>query len=347
MKPASCLFRVASIRILESGATIRKDIAMRTEIGADRIHTDFISSPFPFPREMAEAAFNIWRSCRDLLFPLEITKFTLEAGLTTWYCPSEDMAVVSEHHPYLLVTCRGDILYLETEWSISGNIPWWRKAESADIDDTLPVVFGSSAVLTLVKMLLENPCLDLSNTRIHPSISLLQVSHSPYPPHYLPLAFLGYDPWEREIIHKGTFLLRLEDLSFGEMAFLTNPEIWYRPFAALSADEWGSLKVICSMIAPMPLKFLMIESLIPLSFGGGATEWEATFSLYDCNRGFAAGDPSLRLTFDIHHILSRISGCLGACRPTLARDPILGDYFGLAPTLLFDSCASDLIGGLF
>jgi hypothetical protein len=167
-----------------------------------------------------------------------------------------------------------------------------------------PLLLGPSASLAVAEEWSLSPARP-GSTRL----SLGSAAKSPYPPHRSPL---GAAP-----LH----------------AIAAEPFRWSRPFAALDADRNAVLAVTCPHSVAAPDETTTIESLVPLVANGSAMEWLATLS-----DGTVA-----RIRASLPLLLSSIAGATSAPVPGLIDDPVAGERYGYAPSLLTTLTLADVM----
>jgi hypothetical protein len=239
-----------------------------------------------------------------------------------------DAAGVQSASSYVLIVRRGSVAtFLVQRGALSLDVPRLDAEANGDARPPagVPVVFGPSAALTLAEESLLRDDIE-RNARFAVTESLV----SPYPPHVLP------GGWDHE--HPPATLdpgARLD-------ALLLRTASWARPFAALDADHFASLRLRCAVHGAMPRRALYVDSMIPLTGGSQTIEWEAAVSIVEEGRMREVTRP-VRFFASVALLAGSIRAAAGGRSIGVVRDPIAGDHFGLAPPLLSSLRAGELL----
>jgi hypothetical protein len=126
---------------------------------------------------------------------------------------------------------------------------------------------------------------------------------------------------------------------------LTKPDRALRPLAAATHFNRRNLAVQCSRTAPAPSPALVVDSWrVRAGPRSGAVPFHAELSRICPDGERLAVAAAVALNFDPWEVLARIQGMSGPAEPAVDEDPIEGDSFGYAPTLVTDVTFGELAG---
>jgi hypothetical protein len=196
--------------------------------------------------------------------------------------------------------------------------PWRGTCHASDLDPKLPVVCGPSAVLSLTAGALEmseDPGPTKASEQAVPNwMSVKSVSRSPYPPHDAPPGIEDVPDEQGDSI---TY-------------WAARTEHWMRPMRTTRASR-GQYEVHAALPLVSVGAALWVESLISLDTRG--RYWQASLSVgQDAGRRWLT-QPWL-VEIPAVELLGAAAGQVEPLRPALDRDPVDGESFGWAPTLL-------------
>lgn len=331
------------IRCSQHEPATRSDIAVEARISSNAIKARLVA-PRAIQKDDIESVAETARADLTRQLPASAQRdLVVEAGRVHQTMSLGKNRIYHQQHPYLLITCRGSVFTLVEKLSYSPSLKWTTVVGADEISKDMPVLLDASAVLGLIQHYLETAGCDRDriSSKQNSSLSITEAERSPYPPHALPR--IEFDELRTktrsgvsDCIDQTTFKQNFEQL-------LLRPEWLARPFAALEADKIGSLTIDCKAATTMPDRAFIIDALTPLAAWPGAIGWEAEFSLLSQQSRRVAGASSLLLRFDPQKIIASIRGAIGKNLPALVRDPVAGDRYGLAPMLLTDLQAGDLL----
>lgn len=256
---------------------------------------------------------------------------------------------------YRLARCRGVVLGLREAGDDRPFAPPWTGAiAAAEIDPSLPVALAPSAVLALVSYALEvtGGHVDARKAAEMPGITVLDTAASPYPPQHHPFEGDGAPSPDRPLIAEGRWSNREEHAGddVDPLFFLlTRPDRALRPLAAATHFNRRNLAVRCSRAAALPSPAVLVDSWrVRVGPRSGAVPFHAELSRLDADGGRLAVIPAVALSFDPWEVLARVLGAggpAGPAGPAIDEDPIEGDGYGEAPTLVTSLTLADLAGG--
>jgi hypothetical protein len=276
------------------------------------------------------AAASLERLSAGLPEPLR-GRLTVEAGEVRAWLRREDLERQLLSGAYLLASCRGVILErLASPWT--GTVP------AEEVDPALPLVLGPSAVLTLVSFALEvtGGHVDARGTEV--PITVVDTAASPYPPQHHPFDAEGAASPERTLLADGRWQDR--DESAGDAVdplffLLTHPARALGPLAASSHFNRRNLEVRCPRSVPEPSPAVLVDSWrARVGPRGGVVPFQAELSRTGPGGERLAVTSPLVLQLDPWEVLARVQGASGPAAPAVDEDPIEGDAYGLAPTLV-------------
>lgn len=278
-----------------------------------------------------------------LVPPRHRNRLVVEAGLVEQRAEGPEGAVTRSERRYVLVTYRGVVMTLAERLAFEPDRCWDRIAGPSEIDPDVPVVLGESAVLALVEesFALAASTADTAGPSIQSKLLVEEAAESPYPPHALRTPLM--DGARAPLSEASTDGSDLGALRSSAVALLLQPGRWSRPYAALTTDAVGCLAITAHSSRALPARALVVDSLLSLADGAGPHLWEAELSLLDPEYGLAAGAAPVTLILDARQVLANALGMTGGRRPALVRDPILGDRYGIAVSLLTDLSAGYIL----
>ena len=240
---------------------------------------------------------------------------------------------------YLLASCRGVVLD-------NLAVPWTGTLGAEDVDPALPLVLGPSAVLTLVSFALEvtGGHVDARSTEV--PITVLDTATSPYPPQHHPFDGEGAASPERTLLLNGRWQDR--DESAGDAVdplflLLTHPARALGPLAASAHFNRRNLEVRCGRSVPEPSPAVLVDSWrARVGPRGGVVPFQAELSRTGPDGERLALTSPVVLQLDPWEVLARVQGASGPAAPAVEEDPIEGDAYGLAPTLVTSLTLADL-----
>jgi hypothetical protein len=253
-------------------------------------------------------------------------------------------------HSYRMASCRGVVLGIhEADAANSFAIPWKDILEAEDLDSSMPVVLGPSAVLALVSYALEvtGSHLAAQGDSEVPGITVLDTAASPYPPQHHPFEEDGTPSPDRPLIAEGRWANRREHAGddVDPLFFLlTRPERALRPLAAATHFNRRNLAVECNRSVPIPTPAVMVDSWrVRVGPRRGAVPFHAELSRLAPDGERLAVSRAVPLSLDPWWLLARIEGAGGPAAPAVDEDPIEGDGYGAAPTLVTGVTLAELV----
>jgi len=334
MNPQWFNHHVASVRYQGNGPPTITNIALEADVHDESILAR-LGDPGPVDTsELKSVAETMHETLLRNVPEPHRSEFVVEAGQVKQCVLIDTAAPVTIERTYRLTACRGEVFaLLEKPFTKRLPFPWVGVAPTMKED--LPVILGASAVLAMIEQVLEFVSTNDAHTgtTISNHLSVFESVISPYAPHSSPLAALG-EEWSnrRTLIDQGVF--KKFAVRGPDSQLFLRPERWSHPFGALSTDSLGSLSVTCDRKAALPKRALFAEALTPLSSGFGLILWEGLFSVMTGKNKRLVDDAPIKVRLDAWQVLSQINGAVEAPRPALASDPIAGDRYGIAPSLL-------------
>jgi hypothetical protein len=250
---------------------------------------------------------------------------------------------------YRLASCRGVVLGLR-EAGDSGPFesPWTGILEAGELDPGLPVVLGPSAVLALVSYALEvtGGHVAAEGGAELPGLAVRDTAASSYPPQHHPFAGDGSPSPDRPLIADGRWLNREEDA--GDHVdplfyLLTRPDRALRPLAAATHFNRRNLAIACGRTAAAPAAAVVVDSWrVRVGPRSGAVPFHAELSYAGPDGARLAVPQAVALGVDPWRLLAGVRGASGPPRPAVDEDPIEGDGYGEAPTLVTGATLADL-----
>jgi hypothetical protein len=344
MNPQRFNHHVTSVRYQGTGPPTITNIALEADVQDESILARLVDpGPVNTSRLMSVAATMHETLLRKVPEPHR-SEFVVEAGHVKQHVFVGIAEPVTIERTYRLTACRGEVFaLLEKSFAKKIPVPWVGLAPT--VKEDLPVILGASAVLALIEQVLEFVSTNSAHTgsTISNHLSVFESAVSPYAPHSSPLAALG-EEWasQRTLIAQGV-LREFAGRGPDSQLFL-HPERWSHPFAALSTDSLSNLFVTCDRKAAFPRRALFVEALTPLASGFGLILWEGLFSVMTGKNKRLVDDAPTKVRLDARQVLSQISGAVEAPRPALASDPIAGDRYGVAPSLLTGLSTDEIYG---
>lgn len=252
---------------------------------------------------------------------------------------------------YRMASCRGVVLGMRENGgaAVPFDSPWTGVGTAEQADAALPVVLAPSAVLALISYALEvtGSHVDAQSRAEVPGITVLDTAASPYPPQHHPFEGDGTGSPDRTLIEEGRWRNREEhagddvDLLF---FLLTRPERALRPLAAATHFNRRNLAVRCSRTAPLPVPAVLVDSWrVRVGPRSGAVPFHAELSCLEPRGERLAVTTTAALKLDPWELLARIRGAGGPAEPAIDEDPIEGDSYGFAPTLVTDLTFGDIL----
>jgi hypothetical protein len=254
----------------------------------------------------------------EQLPPMLRTSARSEVGVIRTETRIRGRPVGTRCHGYALATCADVVITLTDHLSPVPVTPWRGTCPASDLDPDLPVVFGPSAVLSLTAgalEMLEDPERTKTPVKAVPNwMSVKSVSRSPYPPHDAPLDIEDVPNEQRDAI----------------IYWAARTEHWMRPMRTTRASR-GQYEVHAALPLVSVGPALWVECLISLDTRG--RYWQASLSVgRDGGRWWLTQPWSVEIRAD--ELLGAAVGQVEPLQPALDRDPVDGESFGWAPTLL-------------
>ena len=252
---------------------------------------------------------------------------------------------------YRMASCRGVILGID-EAGAAGpfDSPWTGTLAAEEVDSALPVVLGPSAVLALVSYALEvtGSHVEARRGAEVPGITVIDTAASPYPPQHHPFEGDGTASPDRPLIAAGRWRDREEHAGddVDPLFFLlTRPDRALRPLAAATHFNRRNLAVRCSRTVPAPAPAVVVDSWrVRVGPRSGAVPFHAELSRTGPGGERLAVSSTVALQFDPWEVLARVQGACGPATPAVDEDPIEGDGYGDAPTLVTGLTLANLAG---
>lgn len=291
----------------------------------------------PVPLELA-AAEGLERLAAGLPEPLR-GRLVVEAGevRARLYREGEERQLVSG--TYLLASCRGVVLD-------NSAVPWTGTLAAEDVDPALPLVLAPSAVLALASFALEVTGGHVEARSTEVPVTVIDTASSPYPPQHHPFDGNGAASPERTLLADGRWQDREE--SAGDAVdplffLLTHPARALGPLAASSHFNRRNLEVRCGRSVPEPSPAILVDSWrARVGPRAGVVPFQAELSRTGPGGERLALASPLVLQLDPWEVLARVRGASRPAAPAVDEDPIEGDGYGLAPTLVTDLTLADL-----
>jgi len=280
-------------------------------------------------------------------------RLAVEAGEVSSSLRSNGEQVPLFSRSYRMASCRGVVLGIqEVDLGARSFVSPWAGTLAAEwVDSSLPVVLSPSAVLALVSYALEvtgSHVATRSNAYL-PGLTVLDTAFSPYPPQHHPFEGDGAASPDRLLIEDGRWCNRDEHAGddVDPLFFLlTRPNRALRPLAAATHFNRRNLAVQCSRSASPPIPAILVDSWrVRVGPRSGAVPFHAELSRIEQNGERLAITAAVALNFDPWEVLARVRGASGPAAPAIDEDPIEGDSYGCAPTLVTDLTFGDLAGG--
>jgi hypothetical protein len=250
---------------------------------------------------------------------------------------------------YRLASCRG--VLLEAGEGEVFRSPWTGSLEPAELDPSLPLVLGASAVLALLSYALEvtGSHVDARSPAPMPDLTVIDTAASPYPPQHHPFASDGAPSPDRPLIEEGRWRDREEHAGEGIdplFVLLTRPDRALRPLAAATHFNRRNLAVRCARAAPLPAAAVLVDSWrVRVGPRGGAVPFHAELSRLGPDGERLAVSSTVGLRLDPWEVLAHVAGACGPPAPAVDADPIEGDSYGSAPPLVTGLLLADLVEG--
>jgi len=254
--------------------------------------------------------------------------------------------------PYRIATCRGVVLGVhavgESEPIVPFDSPWQGSIEPEDLDARLPVVLAPSATLALVSYALEvtGAHQDEGDYRA-PGLSVTDTAASPYPPQHHPFTGDGTAAGERPLIAVGEWADRQEHAGGGVdslFILLTRPDRALRPLAAATHFNRRNLRVASAVeVSPLPAAVVIDSWRVRVGPRSGPVPFDGELSWREASGLARAVAVPVGLALDPWLVLAHVVGAESGPLPALDEDPIEGDSYGLAPTLVTDLTLTDLL----
>jgi hypothetical protein len=243
---------------------------------------------------------------------------------------------------YLLGACSGTVILFRSIGAANLCSRWSGERHLTQADLERPVVFGPSAVLTLVADVIEAAAAGAGPRSLGGGLTVVDRDDSPYPPHRL--LFSPTRSRQRVLFRAGEWVGSAgrnndEDETLEHFLWA---RIGQAPRPTPSLQGFRSLKITARPIGRVPWPATLIDSLSPLDPPGSRTRrWQCRHSFLE-HRGSLSGTDLLQLTGDPSRILERVCAATSSTLIALHDDPIDGESFGLAPFLVTDAALGDL-----
>jgi hypothetical protein len=337
----------ARARIAAPLASTSVEVAVETGNGLD-VH---FGASRRQPADLEQTALaNLETTAACLPEPLR-SRLTVEAGEVRSLLRRNGEEVSLFERGYCMASCRGAILEVRENGGPLEpfHSPWTGVRTAEQIDSTLPVVLAPSAVLALVSYALEvtGSHVATQSQAEAPGMTILDTAASPYPPQHHPFEGDGTGSPDRTLIDEGSWRDREEhagddvDLLF---FLLTRPERALRPLAAATHFNRRNLSVRCSRTAPLPVPAILIDSWrVRVGPRSGVVPFHAEVSSLEPGGERLAVITNVALQCDPWEVIAGIRGACGPAAPAVDEDPIEGDGYGDAPTLLTNLTFGDLM----
>lgn len=245
-----------------------------------------------------------------------------EVGVVRTETEIDGRMVGSGRGIYALATCSDVLVTLDGHLSPAPVTPWRGTFPASELDRDLPVVLGPSAVLSLtsgmIEMAEDGERVKLPRKAVPGWLSVHPTARSPYPPHDAPPGI--EDVPDDQLPDEQRAAL---------MYWAARTEHWMRPMRTTRASR-GQYEVHASLPVLSVGPALWVEALTSLDTRG--RYWQASLSV-----GRADGRRWLTQPWQIEigaGELLEAAGQVDSLRPALDRDPVDGESFGWAPTLL-------------
>lgn len=309
------------------------------------------AAPRTRPATLEQAAAADLEATAGLLPELLRGRLMVEAGEVRSRLRGDGEESPLFSHAYRLASCRGVIPDLREDGE-SGPFafPWTGTLEAGEIDSGLPVILGPSAVLALVSYALEVTGGHVSAESAGlPGLAVLDTAASFYPPQHHPFAGDGSPSPDRPLIEDGRWLNREEDAgNHVDPLFylLTRPDRALRPLAAATHFNRRNLRVACGQTVDAPRAAVVVDSWrVRVGPRSGAVPFHAELSCAGPDGAWLAVPQAVALVVDPWRLLAGVRGASGPARPAVDEDPIEGDAYGEAPTLVTGATLAELAAG--
>lgn len=323
-------------------------LALTVEVGRGQgIDVRFIA-PRQRRTDLERAAAASLEETSARLPPALRARLAVEAGeVRSLLCREGDEAPLFSR-TYSMASCRGVVLGICAGAAAIFESPWTGTLTAGEIDASLPVVLGPSAVLTLIAFALEvtgGHVAARSGAGI-PGITVIDTASSPYPPQHHPFTGDGTFSPDRTLIEEGRWRNREEhagDAVDPLFYLLTRPERALCPLAASTQFNRRNLAVEWSRRVPLPVPALHVDSWRALGAArGGAVPFHAELSYAGPEGERLAVPETLALHFDPWEVLARVEGAAAPAAPAVDEDPIEGNAYGRAPVLVTGLALAEL-----
>ena len=319
--------------------------------GGDRLNVSF-SSCQGRPAALEGEAAGLLAAVLDRLSPSLQALCAVEAGEVSSRLRRGSSETLLFSRRYRVASCRGMVLGCQDAGDTKPFAsPWTGTLDPDEADSSLPVALAPSAVLALVSYALEvtGSHLETGSDAEIPGITVLDTASSPYPPQHHPFAGDGSPSPDRRLIDDGRWSNREEHAGddVDPLFFLvTRPDRALRPLAAATRFSRRNLAVTCSRTAPTPSPAAILVDSWRVRVGprSGPVPFDAWLSLAGCDGERLAFSSSFTLKLDPWAALAGIQGACGPVAPAVDEDPIEGDSYGSAPTLVTALTLADLAG---
>lgn len=268
--------------------------------------------------ELGDSGVRLHDGLLNQVPPLLRASTRSEVGVIRTETQVDGRTVGSRRGVYALATCSDVLVTLADHLSPALATPWRGTLLDSELDHDLPVVLGPSAVLSLTSGMLEmaedGDRVKLPRKAVPGWLSVHPTARSPYPPHDAPpgVEDVPDDQWAAIIY------------------WATRTEHWKRPMRTTRASR-GQYEVHVSLPVVSAGPALWVEALTSLDTRG--RYWQASLSV-----GGADGRRWLTQPWPIEigaeELLEAAAGQVDSLRPAMDRDPVDGESFGWAPTLL-------------
>jgi hypothetical protein len=265
------------------------------------------------PHDCDDRARAAWAKWCDRVPIARIPSLTAECGAV-----SEGRSSCT----YTVVHLNGAILEIHEE---SFDYPHGaNELEWSQCPQGAAIVLGPSASLALVDFAIDGVLASLwPYARVLQRLRIVDTPHSPYPPQHrangAPRRVGTANPG---VIDDATFLL------------LQRSERWQRPLNALYNINRRNLSISHSTVAAPPSVAVVIDTLVPEGEPTiAASDWIGAWHLQS-PEGRYWGRRLLSINLNVSELLEAADWAVSPPRAACICDPIEGEIFGLAPSLL-------------
>ena len=222
-------------------------------------------------------------------------------------------------HPYCLVHWCGMVLHLEQYLLDVRKLKPLSVISFQQVPGSLPVILGPSAILSLTLELREKPESQWCENESENPIAVLETDISPYPPHCIPQAIAA----------------------MGVYGYVScDPETWTSPLLALPM-QYGILIIQHRKNGALPQPALVLDSALPLGTGPDSY-FECEFHVLGASSAIEKGESPIRIKTSPEKMLGAAVASVRPPEPGVVCDPILGNRYGRAATMVTELKAHDL-----